>query len=209
MIETDLHLTLKQQLDEQKDNVLRSLLFQEEPSLLARYDAKKCSIIDLVKLQTFLDLHSNIVKNNVLIALRLCGGLSLYCKQASLVIKDVEEQLNCGEYAALIPTLSQTIDKPCDWFQRGRVFYSEKQLCKFRGDNLAILLPCISNYKEFLVTVNEKLSPCQKHLTTVLAGKHSAHSSRICRQLESLLNVENGMLDLRQSKFEVKFHEMI
>lgn len=209
MIGHELHLTLKAKLDEKNEQVLRSILVQDNPKLLAKFDANQCSISELIKIQTTIDLHRNLVKNNVYIAIRLAGGVSLFSRKAKYPITDIENLLKTENYSPLITSLSAVVGKSFEWFEEGRVFYTERQLSQFRKINLGILLSCVENHADFISELKPLLSPCHTYLTDVLAGKNCAHSARICRQIEECLDVNNGMLDLNIAKFEAHFQSMM
>ncbi|MCG9579588.1 hypothetical protein L1D14_25605 [Vibrio tubiashii] len=200
VVENDLHVTIRQQLLDSA--VVESLLKEELPDYASRLKRNQCSLGDLLEVQKFIDLNGNILRNNVYIGLRLAGGLSAFSKSSGLAIRDVERLLDESEFESLIPPLCKLLNKDSAWFKTGRVFYTERQMVVIRSNNISKLVTCIEDYPSFIDALKNELSPIQHHYTMMVSGKHSPHAAKICRILERLLGLSNGVLDLSQSKFE-------
>lgn len=199
-VESDLHITISQKLLENVD--LGDLLQRELPDYIGKLSSKHCSISELIEIQSFIDLNANKLKNNVSIGIRLSGGIAMFSRKSGVAIGDIEKLLNSGSFEDLIYPLRKATGKSEEWFNEGRVFYSERHISYFRKQNLSMLVSCISNYPEFVDMLSNELGRIQQHYIKVVEGSNTPHGSRICRILEQLLGIPCGSLDLSQSKFE-------
>ncbi|MCC2524956.1 hypothetical protein [Vibrio coralliilyticus] len=199
-VESDLHITISEQLLDNAD--LDNLIFKELPNQFSRLKDKRCSINELIELQKFIDLNQNILKNNISIAIRLCGGLSAFAKSSNMSAIDVQTSLEKAEYEILIAALCSHVGKTSEWFSTGRVYYSERQMSAIRKKNIAVIVSCLSGYPKFVSAVSEQLGPIKAHYVKVLEGSKTPHGARICRLIESILGLPLGTLDLSQAKFE-------
>lgn len=198
-VEKKLHITIYEKIN--TDVRLNDLVEQYLPEFFFKLRGQNCSINELIEIQTFIDLQHNIEINNIHIGLRLSGGLAQFCKYSNVAIKDAESMLRDEAVSDLISLLAATLELPKEWFKTGRVFYSEKQICRLRSSNLSALLPCINNHMAFMADLKEKLNPVHDAYPKVLKGERCAHGSRICRILENTLTLSRGNLDLSQRKF--------
>ncbi|CCO46808.1 hypothetical protein VIBNISOn1_190027 [Vibrio nigripulchritudo SOn1] len=199
-VESDLHITISQQIIKNAD--IGDLLKRELPDHLSNLSNNLCSVSELIEIQSFIDLNTNKLKNNVTIGIRLSGGIAMFSKKSGIAIGEIERLLNSGNFEELVCSLAKVTGRQETWFSEGRVFYNERQISNFRRQNLAMLVGCIDNYPSFVELLSQELGRIKTHYVKVLEGANTPHGSRIGRLLEQILGIQAGALDLPQDKFE-------
>ncbi|MEI8659201.1 hypothetical protein [Vibrio sp. Hal054] len=198
-IHIELHRVISSQILE-NDAVYR-LLLSNFPKQCARLNEGDCSLSELLELQKFVDMQRHVKRNNVLIAMRLAGGMSSFCRRVNFDIRDTESLLKKGEFGSIIDAQCTLLQLDASWFEHGRVYFDDNRIAQIRAQNLATIQPSISNFTHLIAELKADLSPIESHLINVFEGKVSPHASRICRLLEEKLSLDNGVLDLRSAKF--------
>lgn len=195
-------------LDLYADDRILALASDNFSSLIERIENNSCSYAELDQISSFIAQQKEVSRNNCVIAIRLIGGVSFLARKAEIDPVQIEKMMRKRELLPLIDLLVTHFDFSSDWFESGRCFYTEEHIIRHRAKNLASIERFIRDFSTYTTAVTNAIQPQQRALLAVREGKPHPKSHWICRNIEEVLELPNGMLDLKPSRFDDALNAM-
>ncbi|ACH64626.1 hypothetical protein ACTFQF_00905 [Aliivibrio fischeri] len=165
-----------------------------------RLASEDFSLTELEQIYVSISNYSSSTYQNLVIALRLCGGISEASYTIDIDASQIMEILsssNEAQWQGLIEAIKSKNIVKNDFFEKKRSYFTESMVTRFRRDNLTSILFTAPNYSAAINQIAILLSPFDDVLESIQQGKSHCRSSWACREIEKALSLPVGRLDQR------------
>lgn len=182
------------------DPTLLSFLVDTYPDFSVRLATKGFDLLELEKIQVSVSNYSSSHYQNLIIAIRLNGGVSETAHKLDIDASYITLALSSSnetQWNELIELLKSKNMIDDDFFDKARPYFNESMVSRFRRDNLTAILATATNYSEVINQMSTLLSPFEDVLLHIQKGITHSRSSWACRRIEKALKLSTGRLDNR------------
>lgn len=173
----------------------------------------KFTISELEDLNCQLDNYHSTLYHNLVICIRLAGGVVSFSEKMNCESSYVNEVLRSNCRKTQQTFAKKIVDSKVvseDFFSSTRIFFPQKFITHFRQKNLTNVFSLSKDYLLMFDTLTELLNkhiPSLDHVLTFIAnGEHHEQSAKACRMIELELGLPTGVIDGRPRNFFKKIY---
>lgn len=178
------------------------------PNFREKFTNSEFTVSELEDLHCQLDNYHSTLYHNLVISIRLAGGIEIFSEKLNVELEYVNEVLRSNCRKTQLLCAKKVIDSQIvqsDFFDSSRIFFPQNFITDFRQKNLASVFSLAHDYRAMFEKVLQILSektPSLDHVLPFISdGKYHELSAQACRSIESELGLPNGIMDDRPRNF--------